>query len=82
MGVGYWPLSTLFLLINRLCRWRAVRSVPNDCIALFRHAPAESMVVLGPSVQPVPAQPQAQVFDSWDAFTRSSVQPLGFYLER
>ena len=39
MGVGYWPLSTLFLLINRLCRQRAVRSVPNDCITLFRHAP-------------------------------------------
>lgn len=39
------------------------------------------MVVLRPSGQPVPAQPQAQVFDSWDAFTLSSVQPLGFYLE-
>lgn len=39
------------------------------------------MVVLRPSGQPVPAQPQAQVFDSWDAFTRSSMQPLGFYLE-
>lgn len=39
------------------------------------------MVVLRPSGHATSETPQAQVFDSWDAFARSSVSPLAFYLQ-